>query len=139
MLDPKLIRSDIKSVAEKLSRRGFTLDIAQITELENRRKDLQVRTQDLQSLRNNSSKSIGKAKANGEDVGPLLAAVADLGDKLRDAEAELGEIQGQLNDILMSVPNMPHDSVPLGIDENDNKDENLNFSLVSWKRLTITF
>jgi seryl-tRNA synthetase len=122
MLDPKLIRSELEAVAEKLARRGFTLDIAQLTELENRRKDLQVRTQDLQSLRNNSSKAIGKAKANGEDAAPLLAAVADLGDKLRDAEVELGEVQERLNDILMSMPNLPHDSVPLGIDENDNEE-----------------
>jgi seryl-tRNA synthetase len=122
MLDPKLIRSELETVAKRLSHRGFTLDVAQLTELENKRKDLQVRTQDLQSLRNNSSKAIGKAKANGEDAGPLLAAVADLGDKLRDAEAELGEVQVQLNDILMSMPNMPHDSVPLGIDENDNEE-----------------
>lgn len=117
MLDPKLIRSELETVADKLSRRGFTLDVAKLTELENKRKALQVRTQDLQRLRNNSSKAIGKAKASGEDAGPLLAAVADLGDKLRDAEAELGEVQVQLGDILMGVPNLPHDSVPLGIDE----------------------
>jgi seryl-tRNA synthetase len=122
MLDPKLIRSELDAVAEKLARRGFTLDVAKITELENKRKDLQVSTQDLQRLRNSSSKTIGQAKANGEDTGSLLAAIADLGDKLRDAEAELGEIQEQLNDILMGVPNLPHDSVPLGIDENDNEE-----------------
>ena len=122
MLDPKQIRSELDTVAEKLARRGFTLDVAKLTELENKRKELQVRTQDLQSLRNNSSKSIGKAKANGDDVGPLLAAVADLGDKLKDAEVELGEVQAQLNDILMGVPNLPHDSVPIGIDENDNEE-----------------
>ena len=122
MLDPKLIRTELEAVAEKLARRGFTLDVAKLAELENRRKELQVSTQDLQSLRNSSSKSIGKAKASGEDVGPLLAAVADLGDKLRDAEAELSEIQEQLNDILMGVPNLPHHSVPLGIDENDNEE-----------------
>ena len=122
MLDPKQIRSELETVAEKLARRGFTLDVAKLTELENKRKELQVRTQDLQSLRNNSSKSIGKAKANGEDVGPLLAAVADLGDTLRDEETALTEVQVQLDDILMSVPNLPHDSVPTGIDENDNEE-----------------
>ncbi|MDT8384582.1 MAG: serine--tRNA ligase [Gammaproteobacteria bacterium] len=122
MLDPKLIRNDLEAVAEKLSRRGFSLDVDRLTSLENRRKELQVSTQDLQRLRNNSAKTIGKAKANGEDTGPLLAAVADLGDKLRDAEAELAEVQVQLNDILMAVPNLPHDSVPLGIDENDNEE-----------------
>ncbi|MBL1276242.1 MAG: serine--tRNA ligase [Ectothiorhodospiraceae bacterium] len=122
MLDPKLIRSDLDAVAEKLTRRGFTLDVTQLTNLENQRKDLQVRTQDLQSLRNNSSKAIGKAKANGDDIAPLLAAVADLGDKLTEAENELSHVQTQLTDILMGVPNIPHDSVPLGIDENDNEE-----------------
>jgi seryl-tRNA synthetase len=122
MLDPKLIRSELDVVAEKLARRGFTLDVAKLTELENKRKDLQISTQDLQRLRNSSSKTIGQAKANGEDTGALLAAIADLGDKLRDAEAELNEIQAQLNDILMGVPNLPHHSVPLGIDENDNEE-----------------
>lgn len=122
MLDPKLIRNDLESVAEKLSRRGFSLDVDRLTALENRRKELQVSTQDLQRLRNNSAKTIGKAKASGEDTGPLLAAVADLGDKLRDAEAELAEVQVQLNEILMAVPNLPHDTVPLGIDENDNEE-----------------
>jgi seryl-tRNA synthetase len=122
MLDPKLIRSELDVVAEKLARRGFTLDVAKLTELENKRKDLQISTQDLQRLRNSSSKTIGQAKANGEDTGALLAAIADLGDKLRDVEAELNEIQAQLNDILMGVPNLPHHSVPLGIDENDNEE-----------------
>jgi len=120
MLDPKLIRSDLDAVSEKLARRGFTLDVEQLTDLENKRKDLQVRTQDLQSLRNNSSKAIGKAKAGGEDIAPLLAAVADLGGKLGEAENELSGIQRQLTEILMGVPNIPHESVPLGIDENDN-------------------
>jgi seryl-tRNA synthetase len=122
MLDPKLIRSELVAVAEKLARRGFSLNVALITELESRRKALQVSTQELQSLRNNSAKAIGKAKASGEDVAPLLAAVADLGEKLRAGEDELGEIQTQLTDILMGVPNLPHASVPLGIDENDNEE-----------------
>jgi seryl-tRNA synthetase len=121
MLDPKLIRSDLDTVAEKLGRRGFQLDTQQLTELEEGRKRLQVRTQDLQSLRNNSAKAIGRAKANGEDTAPLLAAVADLGDKLKEAELRLAEVQLQLDNILLGVPNIPHDSVPLGIDENDNK------------------
>ena len=120
MLDPKLMRTELDTVAKKLANRGFTLDVDRLATLEEKRKELQVRTQDLQSLRNNSSKSIGKAKANGEDVAPLLAAVADLGDKLNDAEAELREVQQELDGILMGIPNLPHDSVPVGIDENDN-------------------
>ena len=122
MLDPKLIRTELQAVAEKLSNRGFTLDVDKLAALEEQRKELQVRTQDLQRLRNNSSKAIGKAKANGEDTAPLLAAVADMGDKLNDAENELREVQQQLDDILMGVPNLPHDSVPIGIDENDNRE-----------------
>ncbi len=120
MLDPKLIRNDLEGVAAKLERRGFKLDTERLATLEAERKKLQVETQDLQSLRNNSAKSIGRAKASGEDVAPLLAAVADLGDKLKDAETRLGEIQQQLDEVLMGVPNIPHQSVPLGIDENDN-------------------
>ena len=122
MLDPKLIRNDLDGTAEKLERRGFKLDTERLAALEAERKKLQVETQDLQSLRNNSAKSIGRAKASGEDVEPLLAAVADLGDKLKAAEARLTEIQQQLDEILMGVPNIPHESTPLGIDENDNRE-----------------
>ncbi len=122
MLDPKLIRNDLEGTAEKLERRGFKLDTEKLAALEAERKKLQVATQDLQSLRNNSAKSIGRAKASGEDVAPLLAAVADLGDKLKDAEVRLAEIQQQLDEMLMGVPNMPHASTPLGIDENDNQE-----------------
>jgi seryl-tRNA synthetase len=120
MLDPKLLRNELEETAKKLSTRGFQLDVQQVADLEAERKKLQVDTQDLQSLRNNSAKAIGKAKANGEDTAPLLAAVADLGDKLKDAESRLEEIQVQLDAIIMGVPNLPHESVPLGIDENDN-------------------
>jgi seryl-tRNA synthetase len=122
MLDPKLIRADLNAVAKRLANRGYVLDVETLAALEEKRKALQVQAQDLQSLRNNSSKSIGKAKASGDDIAPLLAAVADLGDKLNDAEAELREVQQQLDSILMGVPNMPHDSVPIGIDENDNEE-----------------
>ncbi|VAX04954.1 Seryl-tRNA synthetase [hydrothermal vent metagenome] len=122
MLDPKLIRNDLEGTAEKLQRRGFKLDSEKLAALEAERKKLQVETQDLQSLRNNSAKSIGRAKASGEDVAPLLAAVADLGDKLKDVELRLNDIQQQLDEILMGVPNIPHASTPLGIDENDNQE-----------------
>ena len=122
MLDPKLIRNDLEGTARKLERRGFKLDTEKLAALEAERKKLQVETQDLQSLRNNSAKSIGRAKASGEDVAPLLAAVADLGDKLKAVETRLHEIQQQLDEILMGVPNIPHESTPLGIDENDNQE-----------------
>ena len=121
MIDPKLLRNNLDMVVKKLADRGFKLELAKVANLENKRKELQIRTQDLQSLRNNSSKAIGKAKANGEDPAPLLAAVADMGDKLKVAEAELNEVQSALEEILIGVPNLPHDSVPVGIDENDNQ------------------
>jgi len=120
MLDPRLIRNELDDVAQRLARRGYELDREAIAALEAQRKDLQVRTQDLQNERNTKSKGIGKAKAAGEDTAPLLAAVADLGDRLKAAETELAEVQGRLEDILMGVPNLPHESVPDGRDENDN-------------------
>ena len=120
MLDPRLFRTDIDAVAKQLARRGYALDIAAITALENERKDIQVKTQDLQSERNSSSKAIGQAKAKGEDIQPLLDAVADLGDKLKEAEGRLSAIQDELSAILMGVPNIPDDSVPDGKSEDDN-------------------
>ncbi len=126
MLDPKLIRSDMEGVAQQLARRGFVLDQARLAELEERRKAVQVRTQDLQNERNSRSKAIGQAKAKGEDVKPLLDAVANLGDQLKGAESELNEIQQVLNDLLMGIPNIPHSSVP------DGKDENANVEVRRW-------
>jgi seryl-tRNA synthetase len=120
MLDPKLIRTDISAVATQLKRRGYDLDVAEIESLEIKRKQCQVQTEQLQSERNSKSKSIGKAKAAGEDIEPLLAEVAGLGESLDQAKAELAEIQAQLDAILMGIPNIPHDSVPDGKDESDN-------------------
>ncbi len=120
MLDPKLIRSDISAVAEQLKRRGYDLDVTAIESLEVKRKECQVHTEQLQSERNTKSKSIGKAKAAGEDIQPLLDEVAGLGESLDKAKAELGDIQEQLDAILMGIPNLPHDSVPDGKDEADN-------------------
>ena len=120
MLDPRLFRSDIENTARQLARRGFTIDVETINRLEAERKEIQVKTQSLQQERNASSKAIGQAKAKGEDAAPLLAAVADLGDKLKQAESRLAEIQEELNGILMGVPNLPDASVPDGNDEEDN-------------------
>ena len=120
MLDPKLIRGQLDEVATRLAQRGFKLDTARITALETERKEVQTRTQALQSDRNTRSKAIGKAKATGQDVAPLLEDVADLGEQLKLAEERLELLQKELNDILLSVPNIPHDSVPVGKDENDN-------------------
>jgi seryl-tRNA synthetase len=120
MLDPKLIRSDISAVAAQLKRRGYELDVSAIESLEVKRKQCQVHTEQLQSERNTKSKSIGKAKAAGEDIQPLLDEVAGLGEALDKAKAELGEIHAQLDAILMGIPNLPHESVHEGKDESDN-------------------
>jgi seryl-tRNA synthetase len=123
MLDPRLLRSELGLVAEQLARRGIALDTARIEALENQRKDIQVRTQELQAERNSRSKSIGKAKKAGEDITPLLAAVSELGDQLKSAELELAEVQDALQQIALGLPNLPHESVPEGRDEQDNREE----------------
>jgi seryl-tRNA synthetase len=120
MLDSRLFRSELETTAAQLARRGFVLDVATISRLEAERKEIQVKTQELQAERNARSKAIGQAKAKGDNVQPLLDAVADLGDRLKAAESRLNEIQDELNAILMRVPNIPHASVPEGKDENDN-------------------
>jgi seryl-tRNA synthetase len=120
MLDPKLFRTDLDATLQQLARRGFSLDAQRLTALENERKQIQVQTQDLQNERNTRSKAIGKAKAQGEDIQPLLETVADLGDKLKTAEERLNAIQVELNDIFSGVPNLPHESVPEGKREEDN-------------------
>jgi seryl-tRNA synthetase len=120
MLDPRLLRTDLDNTARLLARRGYTLDTESFLALEEQRKALQVRTQELQAERNARSKSIGKAKAAGEDIAPLLQEVEGLGEQLKAADEELGSIQDELGDILLDVPNIPHASVPEGRDEADN-------------------
>lgn len=120
MLDAKYLRSDIEIAAQKLARRGFKLDVALVTQLEERRKSLQVQTENLQSERNSRSKSIGQAKARGEDIQPLLDEVGSLGEELNQAKSCLSDVQQQLQDIAYSIPNIPNDSVPLGKDDGEN-------------------
>ena len=120
MLDSKYLRQDIAEAAARLNKRGYDLDVAAINTLEEKRKALQTKTQELQSERNSSSKAIGQAKAKGEDVQPLLDAVANLGDQLSEAKAEQDKVLVQLNDIAMTLPNLPADDVPAGKDEDDN-------------------
>lgn len=120
MLDPQLLRNDLDSVAEKLLIKGYQLDKKQFIELEAQRKSLQVKVEDLRGQRNTESKKIGQAKAAGEDIQPLLAAVASLGDELKDSEQSLVMLQEKLNDLLAGIPNIPHESVPPGKDESDN-------------------
>jgi seryl-tRNA synthetase len=120
MLDPKLLRNELDQVARQLARRGHVLDTAQLRELEERRKTLQTRTQELQAQRNSRSKYIGKAKAAGEDIAPLLQEVAGMGEELKAAEEALGGLQEELDELLMGIPNIPHVSVPAGQGEEDN-------------------
>ena len=120
MLDLKLLRNDLDAVAQKLALKKYQLDTERFSQLESRRKSLQVETENLQSQRNAKSKMIGKAKAAGEDIQPLLDEVAGLGDKLDAAKAELQRIQKELDGIVMGIPNLLHESVPVGDDENDN-------------------
>ncbi len=120
MLDPKLFRSDIDTTARQLARRGFALDVASLSLLEEKRKKVQVITQQFQNERNASSKAIGQAKAKGEDATALMEAVAKMGAALKQAEVELQDLQRQINDIALAVPNLPHASVPEGRDETDN-------------------
>ncbi len=120
MLDPKLFRNDIEATAAQLAKRGFTLDTALLKELEEQRKAFQIKTQELQNQRNTRSKSIGQAKARGEDIKPLLAEVSQLGNDLDAAKAEQDEVLVQINNILSAVPNLIHSSVPDGASEDDN-------------------
>ncbi len=120
MLDPRLLRSEPEVTARQLARRGFTLDVAALAALEERRKAIQVRTQELQAGRNALSKQIGQAKAKGEDTGSIMARVADLGDRLKQSELDLALLQAELDEVALGIPNIPHESVPKGRDESAN-------------------
>ena len=120
MLDPHLLRNELESVAARLARRGVRLDVERLAALEGARKETQVRAQALQQERNTRSRDIGRAKAQGADVEALKAGIAQLGDDLKAAEAELERIQDELAALLLAVPNVPHEAVPDGKDENDN-------------------
>lgn len=120
MLDPKYLRADIIEAAERLAARGFTLDVARINALEEQRKTLQTRTQELQAERNARSKAIGDAKRRGEDVAPLMAQVGELGSELDDCKRKQDDVLAELEALALAIPNLPHDSVPAGKDESDN-------------------
>jgi seryl-tRNA synthetase len=123
MLDPALLRSQPAELAARLSRRGYVLDTARIESLEAERKRIQVRTQELQNLRNTRSKAIGQAKAKGEDVAALLAEVAGFGEELKASEAELERVRAALEAIALEIPNLPDPSVPEGEDEAGNVEQ----------------
>lgn len=120
MLDPKLLRTELNDVAEQLKKQGFTLDVAALNTLEEQRKSIQVKTQELQNERNTRSKSIGQAKARGEDIAPLLAAVSQLGAELDAAKSEQDDVLAQINTIASAIPNLLDASVPEGASEDDN-------------------
>ncbi|MSP85885.1 MAG: serine--tRNA ligase [Methylotenera sp.] len=120
MLDIQALRNDLDGVVGLLKKRGFEFDSASFSALEQERKTVQTRTQDLQAKRNNASKQIGFAKSNGEDVGVIMAEVAGLADQLKADEKRLTELQTQLQNLLFNVPNLPHATVPEGKSEADN-------------------
>jgi seryl-tRNA synthetase len=120
MLDPRLLRNELPTVAANLARRGFALNVPEYESLEERRKRAQIRAEELRNERNSKSKGIGRAKAAGEDIAPLLAEVEDLGGQLKAADVELDELQRALSDIQLGLPNLLHPSVPDGQGEDDN-------------------
>ncbi len=120
MLDSKLLRTQPQDIAERLAVRGFVLDVAGLEALETQRKAVQTRTEQLQAERNSRSKSIGQAKARGEDIAPLLAQVDQLGGELEAGKRELESIQADLDAIALNIPNLPDASVPQGASEDDN-------------------
>jgi seryl-tRNA synthetase len=120
MLDIQQFRNELDNVVARLAARGFKLDADAFTTLETERKTIQTNTEALQAKRNAASKSIGMAKSKGEDVSAIMAEVAGIGDALKAGEVRLSEIQEQLKNLMLNVPNMPHESVPQGKDETHN-------------------
>jgi seryl-tRNA synthetase len=123
MLDPALLRTQSTDLAARLQTRGFTLDIEALDTLETERKQLQVRTQELQNLRNTRSKAIGLAKSKGEDATALMDEVARFGGELRESEARLDVVRARIEDIALGIPNVPDPSVPVGADESGNVEQ----------------
>ena len=120
MLDPKLVRSNVNEIAQKLALKKYKFDVELFTSLEDQRKAIQSQTEELQSERNTRSKSIGKAKASGVDIAPLIAEMDTIGEKLEAAKTELKTVQDQLNDFFAGMPNIPDAEVPAGDSEDDN-------------------
>ncbi|MBU2279638.1 MAG: serine--tRNA ligase, partial [Gammaproteobacteria bacterium] len=120
MLDSKYLRGEIAQTAERLASRGFVLNVTQINALEEQRRSLQVATQELQNQRNSKSKAIGQAKARGEDIAPLLAEVDGLGEELNAAKVQLDAVLAELDQIALTLPNLPDLSVPVAKDESGN-------------------
>lgn len=120
MLDSRYIRADLATTRDILANRNFTLDVEKLSQLEEQRKDLMVRTQDLQAKRNSLSKSIGQAMREGKDVAAIKAEVSAIGDELDKTKKQQDEVLAEIEAIALTIPNLPHESVPVGKDENDN-------------------
>ena len=120
MIDINLLRDDVTLVASLLKKRGFDLDTESFSKLEASRKKIQVRTQELQEIRNENSKKIGVEKAKGSNTDSLMKLVSETSSELKALEVELSELQEKINDFLLLIPNIPHPSVPDGITEEDN-------------------
>ncbi|MAA95992.1 MAG: serine--tRNA ligase, partial [Rheinheimera sp.] len=121
MLDPKFLRTELNDTATRLASRGFKLDTDKFSALEEQRRVLQVQTQELQNQRNSKSKGIGQAKARGEDIGPLLQEVDGLGAELDAAKAKLDAVLAEVEQLSLTIPNLPDASVPVGKDETENQ------------------
>ena len=120
MIDPQLLRKDIETVAVQLKKRNFELDIEAYNSLETQRKHIQVRTEEMQGQRKSLSKQIGILKGKGEDASAVMAEVAGIGDELKNNETQLGMIQARMAEFTQDIPNLPHESVPVGDDESAN-------------------
>lgn len=120
MLDIQQLRNDLDNVVARLAARKFVFPAEEFKALEAQRKTIQTNTENLQAKRNTASKQIGIAKSKGEDASAILAEVAGLGDELKAAEAQLNEIQASMQALMLNVPNLPHESVPVGQDESQN-------------------
>ncbi|MCI5106130.1 MAG: serine--tRNA ligase [Pseudomonadales bacterium] len=122
MLDPKRIRSEPEQLATLLRKKGFKLDVEKLSSLDARRKEIQLQTEALQNERNSRSKSIGKAKAAGEDISEILQSMESLKQELEEKKEQLTALQSEINDYVMGIPNVPHESVPEGSSEDDNQE-----------------
>src|SRR5690625_3800825 len=120
MLDSRRLRLNLPEVAAALSRRGYQLDVERYTELEERRRALQIETQELQNERNAGSREIGQAKARGEDIAPMRARISEIGARLDEVKTALEAVQLELEALFLDIPNIPHESVPDGREEKEH-------------------
>jgi seryl-tRNA synthetase len=120
MLDIQLLRKDLEGVAKRLAARGYTLDVAAFSAIEAERRAIQTRTEELQSRRNSLSKQVGAMKGRGEDASALMAEVGGIGDEMKASAARLDDVQARLSKLMLEMPNVPHESVPVGEDETGN-------------------